>query len=254
MKTPKTMLLVSFFALLLWGCKDDDNETDHSDCEEWDYSATFGPDFWSDCYSECSGVAQSPVDIYGTVTGTTQQNLAFSYLPSSIDLEYNGRTIEFDYDSGSSISILDKSYELEQFHFHTPSEHTINGVSYPMEIHLVHENHETSALAVISLLVQEGQENAFLSQFFSTLPSEKEEHYVSDSSVNIQNLLPTNPSYYTYSGSLTTPPCSEVVTWLVYKTPIEASPSQIDTMHDILGHNNRPIQPLHGRTVYEYNP
>ncbi|APD07181.1 carbonate dehydratase [Flavobacteriaceae bacterium UJ101] len=255
MKNWKSLIYLSLFSFILFACKSDDDDKDNNSiCEEWGYGAINGPLNWSNCYSECAGTVQSPIDIQETTQNNSLESLTMSYQPTTIELENNGHTVEQYYNSGSSIIIDGITYQLEQFHFHTPSEHTINGVHYPMEIHLVHEDPQTSNLVVIGILVQEGQENSFLSQFFNDLPKTKDERYSSQNIINIKDALPSNAQYYTYSGSLTTPPCSEIATWFVYQNPIEASSSQITSMHEILGNNNRPVQPLNGRTVYQYNP
>ena len=121
-----------------------------------------------------------------------------------------------------------------------------------MEAHLVHKHDATGQLAVIGIFFVEGNESVFLQHFTDSLPDVKDEHFTSTELVSVHDLFSVEESYYTYSGSLTTPPCSEIVTWLVMKTPVEASVSQIQKFHDVLHDNNRPVQALTGRTIREY--
>lgn len=254
-KTRVALLYSSLFTLfILSSCKNDENDNTTSICEEWSYSSINDPLNWGNCYPECSGTAQSPIDIQATATNSNLEPITMFYQDSTIELENNGHTIEQHYNTGSSILIDNVTYQLKQFHFHTPSEHTINGIQYPMEIHLVHQNSETSKLAVIGILFKEGETNSFLDQFFNDLPQTKGESFSSKTLINIKDMFPSDSQYYTYSGSLTTPPCSEIATWFVYQTAIEASSSQITSIHNIMGDNNRPVQPLNNRTVYQYNP
>lgn len=220
---------------------------------EFSYSGTTGPTNWgslAEDWSTCrDGVEQSPIDITGTTVDATLPTLETDYEPTHAVLLNNGHTWELEYEPGSTLTINDETYELLQFHFHTPSEHLIAGAAAAMEMHLVHRNADGN-LAVIGVLFEVGAENAWLAEFWDDFPrseGEVEEEY----EVNVADGLPNDLSYFTYAGSLTTPPCSEIVTWVVLKTPLTASQAQIDAMNNTFGDNARPIQPLNGRSIRE---
>lgn len=255
MKNFKFLTLALFLSTTLFvSCADDDDSED-IDCAtfEWSYEGDSDPDFWSVCNADCGGDSQSPINITGAEVDGTLTSLNYSYEAVPIDLTNNGHTIEFEYAAGSSITVDGVNYPLLQFHFHTGSEHTVGGNRFPMECHLVHKNESSGDIAVVSVLFEEGSENAFLANFSSDLPASKDAEYTDAATVNIEDLLPTDGAYYTYQGSLTTPPCSEVVTWLVMRTAAQASSAQIDNFHNILGDNYRPAQPLNGRSIGEFN-
>ncbi len=160
--------------------------------------------------------------------------------------------MQFNYEASSTMDLNGVDYNLLQFHFHTGSEHTINGTQYPMEVHLVHQN-DAGELAVVGIMFEEGNENAFLKNFSDNLPAAKDDNYSSTTKVNAGDLIPSTGGYFTYSGSLTTPPCSEIVTWIVMKNPIQISASQIENFHTIMHDNFRPTQPLNGRVIDDYD-
>jgi carbonic anhydrase len=147
--------------------------------------------------------------------------------------------------SGGTLTIDDKAYQLAQLHFHTPSEHTIDGTRYPAEVHLVHAA-DDGQLAVVGVMFEEGDENAALAEFWNNIPNIEEAGTVN---FNAGSLLPDDRTAYTYSGSLTTPPCSEVVSWHVMETPVSISADQLETLTNMHDDNERPIQPLNDRTV-----
>ncbi len=247
------ILLLSIFitSLLLSSCQEDDEV----DCItfEWGYEGDASPDNWESCHTECGGQSQSPINITGAVVDGSLTALETHYEGVPIELINNGHTVEFEYEVGSMLQLNGDDYDLLQFHFHTGSEHTIDNLQYPMEAHLVHQNAATGNLAVIGIFFEEGSENSFLANFSDNLPLAADDHYSSTNMVNVGDLLPANGAYYTYSGSLTTPPCSEIVTWLVLKTPVEASSTQIQNMHDIIHDNYRPVLPLNEREIKEFN-
>ena len=193
---------------------------------------------------------QSPIGI--SITEKTKlDSINFNYYATPLRIINNGHTIQVNYGSGSSISIGNKKYELIQFHFHSPSEHKLNGKIYDMEAHLVHKG-EDGKLAVVAVFMEEGKGNDFIKTLWSNFPKEVgKEHAVTDMKINANQLLPKHTIYYTYSGSLTVPPCSEIVNWFVLKTPIEVSKTQVEKFTSIIKKSARPIQPLHGRVVKE---
>ena len=163
----------------------------------------------------------------------------------------NGHAIQVDYDQGSTISLDGHEFELKQFHFHSPSENTINGQSYPLEAHFVHGDKDGN-LAVIAVMFEEGKENAELEKAWAHMPERAGERQALSSALDANNLLPRNREYYRFSGSLTTPPCSEGVWWLVMKEVAAVSKAQVDKFARTIGHpNNRPIQPLNARMIVE---
>lgn len=226
----------------------------HGSSIHWSYEGEGGPEHWGDLdkgYCKCkAGDRQSPVGISLTEKAELE-SIYFDYYPTILKIINNGHTIQSNYAGGSSISIGNKKYELLQFHFHSPSEHKLNGNSYDMEVHLVHKC-EDGKLAVIGILMKEGKGNDFIKTLWNNLPKNQgKEHVVADLKINASQLLPINTSYYTYSGSLTTPPCSEIVNWYVLKAPIEVSKAQIEKFTSLFKRSARPIQPLHGRVVKE---
>jgi carbonic anhydrase len=223
-------------------------ETHH----EWDYGAEHGPRHWAELNSEyesCGvGKAQSPIDIRNAVP-TQLEPIVFDYHPTPLHVIDNGHTIQVNYEPGSSISVGGRRYDLVQFHFHRPSEEKINGKRYPMVAHLVHKNAE-GELAVVAVLLQQGAQNPLVKTLWADLPREKEKEKAMDEvSINAASLLPRSRKYYTFAGSLTTPPCSEGVTWFVLSSPVQVSEAQVARFGKIYSNNARPVQPLNGRTV-----
>ena len=250
MKNNKSYILFLFVSFILTnGCKEDTS----IDCNvfHWGYEEESGPEHWAGCFEDCDGQAQSPVDITGAIQDNTLVPLSVDYEDAPVNLINNGHTVEFEYESGSVLLFDGVQYELLQFHFHAESEHSVSGQLYPLEVHLVHKNEASGNLAVIGILFETGDENTFLQQFINNLPDETDEYFQVDTLVNVGELLPEDHSYYTYGGSLTTPPCSEIVTWVLLKTPVEISNPQLQQFTSILHNNNRPIQQLHGRMIRE---
>jgi len=218
----------------------------------WSYDGEGGPEQWGALEPEnvaCSnGASQSPIDLAGAA-GDDLVDISFNYGESPLKIHNNGHTVQVDYSEGSSITVDGVTYELKQFHFHTASEHTINGEQYPLELHLVHRS-EDDALAVVGVLAKEGAENPAFVDIVANAPADVSEATIIEGiAVAAERLLPAERLYYSYSGSLTTPPCSEGVKWHVLTTPIELSAEQIATLSGILHENFRPIQPLNERPL-----
>ena len=219
----------------------------------WDYEGADGPEHWGELTQEfdiCSrGKNQSPIDLVADVDAELPE-LIFDYAHPNIVTEVNtGHAIQESVQPGNSVRLLGKSYELKQFHFHSPSEHTVNGNHYPMEVHLVHQS-EAGAYLVVGLMFEEGPRNAAMDQ----LPSFRAERGEDPRSepFDYNELVTNRTQYFLYNGSLTTPPCTEGVSWIVMQQPILASPEQIQHYHDLLGFdNNRPVQPRNARIVLE---
>lgn len=227
----------------------------------WAYKGKNGSAKWgelSPVYALCSkGKNQSPINIIKTEvkSGDTWK---FDYRKTSLKIAHNehvediidnGHTIQVTLDEGSTFTIRDKVYSLKQFHFHTPSEHTIDGKSFPMEIHFVHQS-DSGELAVVGVLVEEGEVNENLAKIIANFPSKKSEiKNLNDTDLALKFQLSKVSDAYHYIGSLTTPPCLENVDWLVLKNLAHASKRQINAFSSKLKTNNRPIQALNNRKV-----
>lgn len=219
---------------------------------EWDYGKEHGPTHWgaikSDFAACGAGKEQSPIDIRGAVPSRLDP-IEFDYHPTPLRIIDNGHTIQVIYGPGSFISVGGERAELQQFHFHKPSEERVNGKSYPMVAHLVHKKADGS-LAVVAVLLKQGHPNALIQTLWANLPAEKEkEKAVEKIGVDAAKLLPQKRAYYTFAGSLTTPPCSEGVTWYVLVNPAEVSEAQVARFGRIYKANARPVQPLNGRMI-----
>lgn len=223
---------------------------------EWGYEGSIGPDFWGDLspgFLTCKvGLAQSPIDIMQAVETDELSPIGFSYNETPLVVKNNGHTIEVEYEPGSTIDLDGEEYRLLQFHFHTPSEHTKNGKLFPMEVHLVHAN-EQGELAVVGAFMKDTKKknNAFFQDILDNAPEVPGVVDVHGSSINVDEFLPANREYWNYSGSLTTPPCSEGVRWFVLKGKIKVSQNQVSEFEQFFHLNARPTQPLNGRVVNE---
>ncbi|MBI5599285.1 MAG: carbonic anhydrase family protein [Deltaproteobacteria bacterium] len=223
----------------------------------WSYEGEAGPNRWGELSPEfavCSeGKNQSPVDIRGGAKGELK-DLEFKYSDNpELDIENNGHTIKVDYREGSKVVVNGAEYGLVQFHFHSPSEHTLDGKYYDMELHLVHKNKE-GKLAVVGVFMKKGEANAALDRILDNMPKKAGEKADVKAAFNASTLLPADRSaYYTYPGSLTTPPCTEGVTWLVLKNPIQLSDKQLAAYRKIMDNTNRPLQPLNERRILMKN-
>ncbi len=219
----------------------------------WSYSGEEGPAHWGDLsedYAACNGKNQSPINLTGFIEADLKP-IEFTYHAGGKEILNNGHTIQINYKEGSRIVVDGITFWLKQFHFHAPSENQIDGQSYPMEVHLVHASKE-GHLAVIGVMVVEGAENKTLTQAWSHIPAKAGNHHALLVPVAAAGLLPAKRDYYRFNGSLTTPPCSEGVRWLVMKEPITASKKQIETFTRVMHHpNNRPIQPTYARPVLQ---
>ncbi|MBI1728995.1 carbonic anhydrase family protein [Candidatus Acetothermia bacterium] len=225
---------------------------------DWGYEGKTGPDFWgglSEDFALCAaGKSQSPINIVDSVaTRADLKDIEFHYDETALTILNNGHTIEVEYDSGSYIILDGIRFDLVQFHFHAPSEHMLNGHQFPMEMHLVHKSAD-GELAVIGLLIQEGQENPAFKDILENMPKEASEESHVIARLNADDLLPASRTTYRYSGSLTTPPCTEGVRWSFLTEAVELAKEQIQSYADVIREscctfNNRPVQPLNGREL-----
>ena len=229
---------------------------DQAHAVHWGYHGEAGPAHWGDLDKKfilCKiGRNQSPVDIRDryAVDARGLPNLDVVYGIPQFAIINNGHTVQVNYPVGNSyIKLNNHRYELLQFHFHTPSEHQLGGFNYPMEMHLVHRDGD-GHLAVIGILFKEGAFNPELQKVIQHLPKEVGKVFRHKGvKLDLRHFFPADTRFYKYSGSLTTPPCSEGVWWMVFRQPIEAAPEQLAAMEKVLGANNRPVQPLYARTL-----
>jgi len=220
---------------------------------EWSYSGEKGSNNWAKLspeFYECSGKNQSPINLIGFVESVLKP-INFNYKIYGNEILNNGHTIQVNYPKGNSIILDSQSFELKQFHFHAPSENRINGKSYPLELHFVHVN-KKGKLAIVAVMFSEGKENTEIIKAWLKMPIKKGDKNILTKVIDPKKLLPTVSNYYRFNGSLTTPPCSEGVRWIVMKKPLTASKKQIKDFTDVIGHpNNRPIQLLNARLVLQ---
>lgn len=273
----KSLILVAF-AFVLWSCssketkptpvevKKEQVKVDHSKDEKhnpvshagphWSYEGVLGPEIWGSIANEfntcSSGKSQSPIDLIWKKPIPGGQML-FNYNGAATSAIDNGHTLQFNFPDGSnSIELRGHKYELKQVHFHSFSEHTISGKHFPIEAHFVHKD-EHGSLAVIGLMIDVGKHNADFDILLKNWPKLKNKQMpLTLVQLIPKNLLPKALTYYHYSGSLTTPPCSEGVNWNVLNTTIYASQEQIKSFREKYNNNYRPTQQLNGRKVINY--
>jgi carbonic anhydrase len=217
----------------------------------WSYGGDTNPTQWgqiSPDFAQCDvGRSQSPINITHTVKGKPAE-IAFNYQSAPLVVLNNGHTIQVNYAPGSSVTINGEEFALLQFHFHTPSEHTLKGKAAAMELHLVHRN-ATGQLAVVGVMMESGAANPLIEQIWQHIPAIGKTNTVKNVSITPAPLLPGSKAYYSYAGSLTTPPCSEGVKWNVMVEPITVSEAQISAFTNLYQVDARPVQATHGRMV-----
>ena len=264
-KLTRGLTVATIAALSLASCSRTDSAADgHGDIVHWGYEADHGPGEWGAMNPEWSlcaeGRQQSPIDL--ATPAALELPAVEIHTPSDQQVEVlnqtgvigaldNGHTIQINVQGTERMIVGDKTYSLVQFHFHAPSEHTVDGEHLPMEMHFVHQA-EDGALAVTGVLIEEGAVNPSLAPLWKQLteapgtqatlriPPEFKEHLFFGDPTGV----------YHYSGSLTTPPCSEGVSWYIRRTPTQLSPEQIAQFTAVYDHINRPVQPLNERTLY----
>jgi len=249
----RTIRPVVFGVTLIWGltgCVTKKPEETH---RHWSYEGETGPAFWGTLqpdYVLCStGTNQSPIDIIAP-TMKDIADIQFDYQTSLVVVTNNGHTVQVNLPPGHSIDIDGRTYHLVQFHFHAPSEHTFGGRHAAAEMHLVHQASD-GRLAVVGVLINEGDEHAGLAPLWNVLPREKGVSIAPDFEFSVLDVLPLDRRTIRYDGSLTTPPGTEGVRWSLFVEPITVSASQLEVLTGICKNNNRPVQPLHTRTVVQ---
>jgi carbonic anhydrase len=217
----------------------------------WGYTGDESPEHWGEldpAYEMCAkGLNQSPIDLTGFVEAELEP-IAFNYTGLATEILNNGHSIQANYAAGSTITVAGRTFELKQFHFHAPSENHIDGKSFPFEAHFVHVDKD-GKIAVIGVMYEIGDENPALAKLWKQMP-EKEGKVALASQVKAEELIPENRDYYRFNGSLTTPPCTEGVYWLMMKNYQTVSKEQVEKFSKAMGHpDNRPIQPTDARPV-----
>ena len=219
---------------------------------KWGYEGKTGPSRWaklSKDYRLCGiGETQSPIDI-SQISGASVEPIAFDYNLTPLEIVHNGHTVQVNYRPGSGITVDGKRYELLQFHFHSPSEHSVAGRQAAMEVHFVHQSAD-GELAVVGALIEVGEENMALREPWAIMPKKAGKPRLEERAlINDRDLLPRDTGYYRYMGSLTTPPCSEGVNWYLLTQPISASMEQVRKFTAAVDANNRPTQAINNRLV-----
>jgi len=228
----------------------------NSTLPHWSYDCKeSGPAQWGDLHPAYHlakmGKKQSPIDIAPAQASKEKlPEIDFNYKPCPLSIVNNGHTIQVNYEAGSFMTVGDESYDLLQFHFHSPSEHTYNGNSLAMEVHLVHKN-KKDELAVVGVFLMEGKENQIIKELWNHAARKKGGAIKYDKVIiDANDFLPNgNKDYFAYSGSLTTPPCTEGVKWHVMKVAKQVSKTQVKSFLKTIGPNARPVQPLNTRVV-----
>ncbi|WP_288475515.1 carbonic anhydrase family protein [uncultured Pantoea sp.] len=220
----------------------------------WSYEGKAGPEHWSELSSDfhlChEGKAQSPINIKDPIQGNLQP-LNLAYQASAEKVINNGHTIQVTVDNEDDFVLDGEKFTLRQYHFHTPGENQINGHTFPLEAHFVHSK-EGGDLAVVAVMFEVGKENPALAPLIDAMPKKENQQVSINREIDLRALFPQDLHYYRFSGSLTTPPCSEGIRWLVMKQPVTLSQAQLDAFRQALKTtNNRPLQPLNGRMIVE---
>jgi carbonic anhydrase len=224
------------------------------DQPHWGYSGAGAPEHWGDLdpsFAACKlGKNQSPIDLKGGIEAELSP-IGINYEAAADEILNNGHAIQVNVAPGSNIRLDDSEFELKQFHFHSPSENAIDGRSFALEAHFVHADRDGN-LAVIGVLFEEGAANLTLAELWRQMPGRVGEKRPLEARIDPSLLFPARRDYYRYNGSLTTPPCSEGVRWLVMKHPLSLSKAQRDSFLEAMRHpNNRPVQPVHARPVLQ---
>ena len=219
----------------------------------WGYDGKESPEHWgklSDQFAMCSaGSTQSPIDITDSLDANLKPLKLLQKFPAKEILQTN-HSIQINFRDGNIIPIDNNTFKLKQANFHTPSEHSIQGKSFPLEAQFLHTDVKGS-IVIFAVLFREGRSSPALDKILKQLPNESNKSVTLKSRLLASEMIPSNLDYYRFSGSLTTPPCTEGVRWIVVKTPMTASKSQIDALTALTGNNNRPLQPLNGRLIVD---
>lgn len=249
----KAILVIATVGVLITACGNEEVTVERH-YPHWNYESPI----WQDLgYTDCGGTVQTPINIETakTIKSSDLSNVTFDYSAFDIKIVDNGHTVQVNRDPAKTNKMIvdGVTYDFLQFHYHTHSEHEIDGVSDDMEIHLVHQDPITGNLAVIGVMLNANgtTPNVFIESYLESFPSTQNTEVVTTTSINLNDLLPTNHNYFTYTGSLTTPPCSQGLKWILLKEKVNLSEEQLHIFEERHEINARPIQPLNGRLVLE---
>ena len=221
----------------------------------WSYSGAGAPEHWADLSPDnklcAAGTRQSPIDIRDGIK-VELEKIQFDYPPSGFSVIDNGHTIQVNLAPGGSLTVMGRRFELVQFHFHRPSEERINGRGFDMVAHLVHKDAD-GRLAVLAVLLEQGRDQPVVQTIWNNLPLEKGAALKAPGLLDVNQLLPEDRGYAIYMGSLTEPPCSEDVLWMVMRQPVQLSANQMGIFSKLYPMNARPVQPSAGRLIKESN-
>lgn len=228
-------------------------QTAHS-TNPWSYEGNASPEHWGELSREfqtcATGKNQSPVNITQVTHGQLPA-LGMNFQLNTETIINNGHTIQINLEEGDNFILDEDQFNLTQFHFHSPSENQIAGKSFPLEAHFVHTDGH-GGIAVVAVMFEEGDASPVLDQLIAVIPEQLNQAKVIEQPIDVSSLFPDSKNYYRFSGSLTTPPCTEGVIWLILKQPVSLSASQLKLFQQALRHaNNRPVQPLNGRLIVE---
>ncbi len=246
----KTLSLLAAAALMCSAVQANESGGSH-----WGYTGHNTPETWghlSEKYHACSdGLNQSPINITHSVTDPKHAPLNLAYRQGSNEVVNNGHTIQVNVNPGDTLVVDGKTFELKQFHFHSPSENHINGKSFPLEAHFVHLDKDGN-IAVVAVMFKEGAANRDLAKIWKVMPKKAGEKHALKVKDIAADLIPDKQHYYRFNGSLTTPPCTEGVRWFVLEKPLTVSKEQVEQFQHVMHHpNNRPVQPLDARVIVE---
>lgn len=220
---------------------------------EWAYEGEGGPSHWARLrsdYAACgSGKRQSPIDIRDGIA-VNLESIKFDYRLAQFRIVDVGHTVQVKLAPGQGLSVMGKRYELQQLQFHRPAEERINGRGYDMSAHLVHRS-EDGQIAIVAVLLEKGAEHPLIQTLWNNLPLEQGVEFASEDAIDANSLLPENRAYWTYMGSLTTPPCTEGVLWMVLKQPAQIGAEQVAIFSRVFRGNARPVQAANGRLIKE---
>ncbi|EAS42056.1 carbonic anhydrase [Photobacterium profundum] len=238
----RTLHILAFAMMTTWATT--------SYAAEWSYTGEHGAEHWGESFATCGeGVNQTPIDINQT-TQAELTPLHLDYEGQVTELVNNGHTIQANLTGKNTLTVDGKTFELKQFHFHTPSENYLKGKQYPLEAHFVHAT-DKGELAVVAVMFDVGpRSNNELTTLLGSIPDDGQKVELKES-LNPADLLPRDREYYRFNGSLTTPPCSEGVRWFVMQEPQTSSKAQTEKLQEVMGNNSRPLQPLNARLILE---
>ena len=251
-----TWLTLIALGLSLSSCIEEpskENKLEEAKATHWGYAGESGPEHWAEIEknSNCGGEFQSPINIVNYSVDSASGKLKIHYSDSTHihDVINNGHTIQYNFDKGDYVEFRNERFDLLQFHFHEPAEHLIDGIRYPLAIHLVHIS-DNGHYVVIAAMAKEGESSEPFDFLESYFPISQGEQKQVDRAFDMNQNLPVSKSYFHYRGSLTTPPCSEKVDWIVMKEPITVSLEQVERLRKLMPVNNyRNEQPRNGRRI-----